>query len=100
VVERIKLEGRIKSDAPLNFLAVEVPIETDRYIPFASVLYAINGEAQTTRLRLDLDKRTFADHFTNPAWERTLHLAGEQIADIVAKELRRTTYERLRKEFA
>ncbi len=100
MIEQIQLQGRVQGGAALDFLAVELPIEPDRYVPFAQVLYAVEGKPQDERLRLDLDKRTFADHFANPEQERVLHAAARQIAEIVVQTLRRYAYERLRKEFA
>jgi len=99
VIQQIQLKGRVQGGAALDFLTVEVPAEPDRYIPFALVRYSIEGKPQEECLRLDLDKRTFADHFSDPVQERVLYDAARQIAEIVVEALRRSTYERLRKEF-
>jgi hypothetical protein len=57
------------------------------------------GKPQEERLRLDLDKRTFADHFPNPGQEWVSRDADGQITEIAVEALRRNAYERLRKEF-
>jgi hypothetical protein len=99
LIQQIQLQDRVQGGAALDFLTVEVPVEPDRYVPFALVRYSLEGKPQQERLRLDLDKRTFADHFPNPDQERVLCDAARQIAEIVAEALKRRTYERLRKEF-
>jgi hypothetical protein len=99
VIQRIQLQDRVRGGAALDFLTVEVPAEFDRYIPFALVRYSVEGKPQEDRLRLDLDKRTFADHFSDPEQEQVLQDAARQIADIAVEALRRVTYERLRKDF-
>jgi hypothetical protein len=99
MMKSIPLKGRIKGGESLDFLAVQVPFEADRYIPFALVQYAILGMPQNEALRLDLDKRTFADHLANPAHERIVQDARNEIISIVSQALRRLTYERLQREF-
>jgi hypothetical protein len=99
MIERIPLTGRVRGGASLEFLTVDVPIELDRYIPFALVRYAIDGCEQAQGIRLDLDKGTFADHFQNPEQDAILKGASGLIISIVADRLRRVTYDRLRKEF-
>lgn len=101
MIEVIPLVGKIQGGASIEFLSVEVPFEHDRYIPFALVRYAIDGEPQENGgLRLDLDKATFTDHFLqHEARERILQKAAPAIVEIVAQRLRQLTYERLKKEF-
>lgn len=100
MIKEISLEGQIQGGASLDFLAVEVPFEPDRYIPFALVRYAIDGMPQRQGLRLDLDKRTFADQLKDPERDAVLAAAVDEIVRIVTCRLRYLTYERLRKEFA
>ena len=99
MMQSISLEGKIEGGASISFLSVEVPFEADRYIPLALVRYAIDGKPQAYGLRLDLDKRTFADHLDNPDQEKILDDARGAIIEIAAKELRRREYQQLQKEF-
>jgi hypothetical protein len=100
MIEVIPLRGRVKGGAAIEFLSVEVPFESDRYIPFALVRYAVDGQSQSPDgLRLDLDKGTFTDHFPyGEQREQLLRQAGPQIAEIVAERLKKLTYERLKRE--
>ena len=100
MLEEIPLQGRVPGGASVEFVSVQVPIENDRYIPLALVRYSISGQVQEYGLRLDLDKRSFADHFwDSPEREKVLQSALSKIIEIIGEAIRRRTYERLGKEF-
>lgn len=95
----IPLAGRVPGGASLDFISVQIPIENDRYIPLALVNYSLGGQVQEYGIRLDIDKRTVADHFDGER-ERVLQDAIPKIIDIVTEALRRDTYERLKRGFS
>ena len=90
-IRKISLEGRVPKAGPLNFLSVEVPVSPDHWIPFALVRYSRSGNVQEHALRLDLDKRTFADDLEGN--HELLRTMGGKIADIVAADLRNLAVE-------
>jgi len=95
MIETIPLKGRVRGGASLEFLSVQGPLELTYRIPFALVEYSIDGEPQGQRLRLDVDKCTFADHFEGER-EDVLRAAGQPIAQIVGQAYRHYIFEAVR----
>jgi hypothetical protein len=94
-IHKISLEGRLPHTDPLSFVSVEVPVSAQCWVPFALVRYSRSGKPQKGALRLDLDKRMFADHLEGQS--EVLDSVGGKIADIVAIDLRRFALESLSK---
>jgi hypothetical protein len=80
----IDLRKRVPGGAAIEFLRVEMAgIDIS---PFALIRYKKNGLEQPTGLRLDLDKRSFLDHFENREEERIIEAAAPLIVDLVVTE--------------
>jgi hypothetical protein len=81
----IDLRHRVPGGASIEFLRVEMAgIDAS---PFALIRYAKDGEEQKTGLRLDLDKRSFLDHFEDQEKERVIESAAPRIVELVGTAL-------------
>jgi hypothetical protein len=95
MIKTIPLAGQVQGGASLEFLSVQVPLDLVYRVPFVLVEYSIDGEPQDVRLRLDVDKCTFADHFDGER-EDVLRAAGKPIAQIVGQAYRHFIFEAVR----
>jgi hypothetical protein len=56
----------------------------DEQSPLVTIVCSHHGDA--TKLRMDLDKKTFLDHLDDPLEDRAIQLLAMRVWEIVAKE--------------
>lgn len=83
----IDLKNRIPGGGGIEFLRAETSAK--RRTPFVLVWYTLDGIELKTGLRLDLDKRSFLDHFEEPEREETALRAARLISEYVGDFLYR-----------
>src|SRR5271170_5911660 len=80
-VQCIDLRDKVSGTEPLGFLTAE--LSRAEGVPFSLVRYSLNGPEQKLRLRLDLHKAIFLDHFEDARREAIIQQAAPQIVDIL-----------------
>lgn len=83
----IDLRNKIPSGGGIEYLRAEKAVK--HWTPFVLVWYALDGVEQKSGLRLDLDKRSFLDHFDDPVREEAALQAVRVIAEYVGDVLYR-----------
>jgi len=79
----IDLEHHIPDVDGISFLRAEWWDERSRFV---LVRFAVNGKEQELGLRLDLDKRVFLDHFSDPKVDKLVQSQVRPIWTTIAKK--------------
>ena len=85
----IDLQGRVskRTQAGSSIEFIQAQMLQGRRSPFALVLYKKNGIAPPYGLRLDLQKKSFLDHFEDSDLEAANREAAVEISEIVGQQL-------------
>jgi hypothetical protein len=90
-VMTIYLKGDIPKSFSVEFLRAQ--ISTKYSLPLVLIWYSVMGREQESGLRLDLDKKTFLDHFEDAEMEETARRAAPAIVSFLGSTLQ-TQYSR------
>ena len=81
-----RVHTRIRRGKSIEF--IQAQMLEGRQSPFALVLYKENGIMPQYGLRLDLQKKSFLDHFDDTEIESANREAAAEITEIVGQQLR------------
>lgn len=86
-IRTINLGDSISSSPRIKFLQAEM--STKYRLPLVRVVaqYALNGKTEERGLRLDTEKRSFLDHFSDPEIEAISKEAAPQISQYLGEIL-------------